>query len=161
MTYQEVIQSREYFVNEYLKARGVYAVLPTLEELDGEWDVVEVVSRSKLFPRNVVRYTRYHIMEGINSWAGYLHNFILPNPQNAAAMEEYNYLSEKEKHEIIDTLNWIMYRNREMNLLQLNESDELTAAFISETFKEWQQRKKHIKSILEKNTGAWIAKLKK
>jgi hypothetical protein len=161
MSYEEVIQSREYFATEYLKAKEAYPSLPTLDEIDAEWDILEAVSRSKLFPRAVVRYTRYHMMEGVNSWAGYLHNFILPNPQNAAAMEEYNYLSEKEKHEIIDTLNWIMYRNREMNLLQLNEDDERTVVFIVETFKEWQQHKKHIKSILEKNTSAWKAKLKK
>lgn len=159
MSYQETIQSREYFVNEYFKAREKYPQLPLLEEIDAEWDIIEIVSRHRWYPRNVVRFTRHHMMEGINSWAGYLHNFILPNSQNAASMEEYNYLTEKERESIISILNWIMYRNREMNLLQLNEHDEQSVAFIVETYREWTAHKALVQKILEKNTGAWKKKL--
>ena len=36
-----------------------------------------------------------------SSWIGYLHDFILPNPQSAIAMEEYKYFSDEEKEECL------------------------------------------------------------
>jgi hypothetical protein len=161
MTYLEVQGAITFFNEQYAKAKKQYPNLPEADDFDEEWNSREFVGKEQFYPQIVVRFLRWHMMQGINSWAGYLHGFILPNPQNAASMEEYNYLNEKEKKQIVDVLNWIMYRNRQMNLLQLNENDDESAEFVVETFKEWKIHKLHIQSILEKNMAAWKAKLGK
>jgi hypothetical protein len=160
MTLAESTEAITYFQQQYEKARTHYA-LPTLHEWDQEFDSLEFVSRQKVFSRSIVRFLRWHMMEVINGWAGYLHGFILPNPQNAAAMEEYNYLDDKEKQTIVEILNWIMYRNRGMNMLQLNENDDGSAAFVIETYREWLAHKAIVNKLLEKNMNAWKNKIKK
>jgi hypothetical protein len=161
MTLQESRAAMLHFSENYTKAREQHPQLPPLEELDSEFDTLELVGREKIFPRSVLRYARWQMMQGVNAWAGYLHGFILPNPQNAASMEEYNFLTDKDKQVLVDTLNWIMYRNREMNLIQLNEDDGKSVDFITETLAEWKERKGTIQKLLERNRDAWKAKLKK
>jgi hypothetical protein len=161
MTYLEVQGAITFFNEQYAKAKQQHPALPTPEEFDAEWNSLEFVGKEQFYPSSIVRFLRWHMMQGINSWAGYLHGFILPNQQNAASMEEYNYLNDKEKKQIVDILNWIMYRNRQMNLLQLHEDDDKSAQFVVDTFKEWKHQKPVIKAILEKNMDAWKAKLGK
>lgn len=161
MTYLEAQAAMTFFNEQYIVAKQRYPHLPSAEEFDAEWSALEFVAKEQVYPQNIVRFLRWHMMNGINSWAGYLHGFILPNQQSAASMEEYNYLNEKEKKQIVDVLNWIMYRNRQMNLLQLNENDVLSATFIVDTFKEWKHHKKTIQVMLEKNMAAWKAKVGK
>jgi len=155
MSLQETQESVDYFIREYATLKERYSRLPSVDELDQELNILEVVGRTRLFPRHVVRFVRWQMMEVVNAWAGYLHGFILPNPQNAASMEEYNHFTDKEKQTIIEMLNWIMYSTREMNLLQLDEDDDRTAQFIITAFSEWKERKKILRSVIDKNTASW------
>ena len=159
MSLQESQEAAAHFTKEYADFKKTYPGLPTLEQLDGQLDILEYAGREKVFPRNALRLVRWQLMNGINSWMGYLHNFILPNPQSAASMEEYDHFTDAEKQEMIKILNWSMYRNREMNLLQLNEEDDKTAVFVTTVFKEWLGHKKVIERVLEKNMASWKGRL--
>jgi hypothetical protein len=159
MTLAESQEAIAHFKSEYAKLRKEYPDLPAYEQFTEEIDALEFISRSKLFPVSTLRFCRWHMMESVGSWMGYLHGFILPNQQNAASMEEYNYLSDADKREVVKILNWNMFRVREANLLQLNEDDEKTAIFISEFFKEWLERKKIVSKLVEKTMVEWKKKV--
>ncbi len=155
---QEHLEAVEEFTARYAKARATHRILPELAQVDAEWEILETVSRERHFPRNAVTYTRSHALRAINSWAGYLHEFILPTPHNAVALEEYNYFDDKEKERIVTVLNWIMYCNREANLLQLDEDDAKSAAFVARILSEWGERKPLLRELLTKNTAIWREK---
>jgi hypothetical protein len=155
---REHLEAVEQFTALYARARQAHPALPALEELDAEWDILETVSREKHFPRNAEMYARWYVLRAVNSWAGYLHEFILPTPHNAVALEEYNYFDDKEKERIIGVLNWIMYCNREANLLQLDEDDAKTAEFIARVLVQWRERKPVLRETLTKNTAIWREK---
>lgn len=148
-----------HFTQEYERAREQFSELPTIEVLDKNTDILEVISRNRHFPRNVIRYTRWHLMQVVNGWAGYLHEFILPNQQSAVSLEEYNYFDDREKEGIIQLLNWIMYRSRESHRLQLDENDEATAAFIVSVWGEWIDKKPLLKKVIDKNIEVWQKKV--
>lgn len=154
---EEAVES---FRKNYTSAQKKHPSLPDLEQLDGEWDVLEGVSRHRHFPLNVVRFTRWYMIQAINGWASYLHEFILPNQQNAVSMEEYNYLTEEEKKGVVEVLNWIMYRNRSANVLQLDENDEKSAELIGKIWAEWgEKHKPTLREIIRKNTDVWKQKV--
>lgn len=155
MTLEESQEAVAHFTKEYAALKAHAPSLPSLEEMDGEFDLLEYIGREHLFPRNAIRYCRWAMMQALGSWMGYLHGFVIPNPQNAPSMEEYNFLDDNERQKVIDILNWHMYRTRELNMLQLNEDDKKTAAFIIGVFKEWQKHKIFLQAVLEKTTKAW------
>ena len=157
----DVIEAQEHFTAEYAKAVAKYQGLPSLEVLDKEFDIVEVIGREKHFPRNALRYTRWFLSRFLDGWVGYLHQFILPNQYSAISMEEYNHFSEKEKEGIISLMNWLMYQQRYANTIQLDENDDETAKFITQLFAGWLERKHFFKTILEKNRDVWQKKAEK
>jgi urease accessory protein UreF len=147
------------FTHAYAAVREKHRALPTLDAVDKEWDILEMLCRDRHTPRNALMYVRWHMMRAINGWASYLHEFILPNPHNAVSLEEYDYFDDKEKEDIVAVLYWIMYRNRCANALQLDEDDAKTATFVIEVWKEWHERKQLLRSIIAKNMNVWREKV--
>jgi hypothetical protein len=153
MTLAESKEAIEHFKAEYSKIK--HKGFPALDDFNGEFDVFEHIGRDKLFPQSVLRYCRWAMLQSTGSWMMYLHGFILPNPQQAPSMEEYNFVSDDERNQIIKIINWHMYRTRDANLLQLNEDDKQTAVFVTEFFHEWIAHKQKVQQILEKSKVEW------
>jgi hypothetical protein len=161
MTLTESREAIAHFTQEYEKLRAKHRALPSADKFNEEFDIFEHISRERLFPHNILRYCRWAMMQAINAWMGYLHGFLIPNPQSAASMEEYNFLDDAEKRKVVDVLNWHMYRTRELNELQLYEDDGRTAAFIITVFKEWRTHKEFLAEILSKTKDAWKERCEK
>ena len=139
--------------------REKYPDLPELNEIDYEWDILDSVGREGVFPKRVVRYTRWFIIRAINSWAGYLHEFILPNQQNAVSMEEFNYFTDEQKQEVVGILNWIMYRLRCVNAVQLAEDDDASAKLTAQMYTEWKEKKQLLRKVVDLNAQVWKKKV--
>jgi hypothetical protein len=154
----DVKQAIESFTAQYNTAKGVYLTLPDLKDLDFEFEILEMVGRECHFPQDAVKYTRWYIMRAITSWLGFLHEFILPNQHSAVSMEEYDYFDEKEKKGIIAFMNWVMYRQRCVNLVQLEENDKESAELIAQILTEWKEKKPFLKTLMKKNVDVWQKK---
>lgn len=155
----EVNESEQYLKEAYQKARENFPNLPPLEDLTKEFDLVEATTRQRLFPRNILKHIRWHLVEVLNGWAGYLQGFLSPHQQSAIAMEEYSYFTDAEKEDLVKIINWIMYRARASHALQLDDTNEKSATFIAETCTEWKEWKPRLHQVISKNADMWKKKL--
>jgi len=150
----------EKLVSEYKKKQKKYRDLPDIDELNNEFEICNFVDEKRIEPRFPLRLVRRGISFFVSSWIGYLHDFILPNPQSAIAMEEYKYFSDEEKEEIVQLIAKLMLLNRLNSKMELLHDDTEDTRFITSAFKEWKDIKERILPKLDKNIKNWKKTIK-
>lgn len=144
----------------YEEKRKTYPYLPSMDDLNFEFEISNYVDERKISPMFPMRYTRRCMAHLIASYIGYLHDFILPNPQSAIAMKEYEYFDEKEKEQIIHLIGRLMRISRYNSSLELMRNEKEDAKFILEMFNEWKRFKDEIAPFMHKNVESWNKQVK-
>ena len=85
------------FAGNYDKIKEKFSDLPSLDELNFEFEIKDAVVAQKIDPSFPLRYIRRHIVGIFYNWINYLHNFIMPNPQSAILIRESESFSDEQK----------------------------------------------------------------
>jgi len=142
------------FVDKYDELKKKYN-LPSMEELNNEFEIIDIVSEKDLSPTFPLRYTRRLMVNLFYGWTNYLHNFIMPSPQSAILAAEAKAFDEEQKGKINKLIKEIMFINRVSAKLDLEHDEKKDAEFISKYFKQWFTLKKLLLELAEINVDSW------
>lgn len=149
------------FKEHYNKAAETYK-LPSLTELQKEFEILDVVGREGHCPINVITFTRWYILKYANSWSNYLNEYIVPDQRYVTSMESANHLDDNDRNKIEKFMAWATYKTKCANIMQLSDdSPAKNAEFIRQMLKEWQEQKEIISNVIKKDVNAWKTSLEK
>lgn len=142
------------YQERYAELQKKYS-LPSLEELNFEFEVLDIITEKKVKTTFPLRYTRRIIVNILSNWTSYLHNFLMPNPQSAILIHESKYFSDEQKEEVNGIIKKIMLFNRLSTKLDLEHIEEKDAEFITNVYQEWLDIKKFILECADINIESW------
>ncbi len=142
------------FERTYTKLQKKYS-LPTLDEINFQFEVVDIVEEKGVKATYPLRYIRRIMVNVFYGWINYLHNFIMPSQQSAILMKESEAFSEEEKEKVIKLIKEIMFINRVSNKLDLELDETKDAKFIKEYYDEWLKVKKVLVELATINVESW------
>lgn len=143
------------FKEDYNKLGEKYD-LPSLDELNSEFEIIDHMTTNNTMTSYPLRYTRRFIVSIFYNWINYLHNFIMPNPQSAILIRESESFSEEQKLEVTKAIKEIMFINRLSTNLDLEMSEEEDAKFLRKYFDEWKDLKKRLLKFAKVNLDGWL-----
>lgn len=149
------IQAVHRFTEQYVALRAQYPQLPNLDELDDTFDVRDGVERERITTSRPMRLAISMSLRWINGWTGTLHDLLLPNQQNAIAMQEASAMTDDDRRHVHEVLDWIMYRNRTWTSLLVTRDDAAEVAFLTDLTQEWIARRARLAAILTKVRRVW------
>lgn len=160
MSELEGLQCVAYFNEQYTAKRSTHLSLPSREELDDAFEVTDYVQRDKLSSPLPIRLAVGCSLRWINGWMNTLHDLLMPNQQNAIALQEASALTDEDREHVHEVVDWIMYRNRTWNLLLVRRDDVAEAQFLKEFHTEWLEKRDKLSVILGKTRAVWEERMK-
>ena len=142
------------FIENYLELSKKYD-LPLLDDLNYEFELVDIIIEKNIAPSFPLRYIRRIIVGVFYGWINYLHNFLMPNQQSAILIHEAKYFTTEQKEQVTSIINKIMIINRISTKLDLEHSEEKDAEFIQKYFTEWSNIKRFILDCAKINIESW------
>lgn len=149
------MENVDVFKADYKKLQEKYD-LPSLDELNSEFEIVDHLISNETYTSYPLRYTRRFIVSIFYNWINYLHNFIMPNPQSAILIRESESFSEEQKLEVTKTIKEIMFINRLSTNLDLEMNEEEDAKFLRKYFDEWKNLKGKLLGFAKNNLDGWL-----
>lgn len=128
-------------------------MLPPFPEMDAEFELSYIDNDNSHF---LLREIRRRIMDKLDAYLKLFENLFQAEP-NVSTMHEQRLFSEQEKAQAFSLFSQLMRISRESALLDLNNDDAATAAFISGTFSEWRSLKPTISSLISRMKESWMA----
>ena len=107
---------------------------------------------SEFFSRQLCR----RIADTYNSWVGYLHGLMVPNPSNMLTVMENKMLEREEKDKVSDLIKKALILTSENTLIGLQKDKKREAKFIDDSIKLWKDYfKPELIKIMEKLNKGW------
>ncbi|HLD06807.1 MAG TPA: hypothetical protein VJC16_04710 [Candidatus Nanoarchaeia archaeon] len=125
--------------------------LPPFKEMDAEFEL-SYIDNSHFLLREI----RRRIMEKLDAYLKLLEDLLQAEP-NVSTMHEQRLFSDGEKAEAFSLFSKLMRISRESAILDLDNGDAETSAFISATFSEWKLLKPALAAIIRKMQESWVA----
>jgi hypothetical protein len=146
--------SLDEFVKRYDQLQQEYS-LPTLDELNFEFEVKDIIAEKNAGTTFPLRYIRRIIVNVLSSWTSHLHNFLMPNPQSAIHVHESKHFTDEDKVQINQLITKIMLFNRLSAKLDLVHDEKKDAEFIKSIYTEWADIKKFIIEFADTTIQSW------
>jgi hypothetical protein len=128
----------------------------SFEDIDRIFYIEDCILRDGFVSNQLSRQLCSRIVETYNSWAGYLHNLIMPNPGNIAAMMESKLFSEKEKKEIGELFKKCMTISSQNSIIGLSKKKEEETKFIDDAVSLWgNSARDKLTEIMRKVNENW------
>jgi len=130
--------------------------LPTIEILDRELEIVDMLSERKELPQNILVALRRRFTEIMYSWINFLHSLIMPNPQSIISNKDAEAFSEKEKENIYKLMAELAKMTRESTSFEVKkEQPKEEAKFIRDNFSRFIEIKKELAELNKKVVEHW------
>ncbi|MBU3913504.1 MAG: hypothetical protein KKB21_03230 [Nanoarchaeota archaeon] len=128
----------------------------TFEQIDEIFFVEDFILKEGFVSNHLMRQISGRIIETFHGWAGYLHNFVLPNPGNAVSVTENKLFSESEKKEIWNVFKGCMDFSSKNSIIGLTKSKEEQTKFIDDSVGFWETLlKPKLTEIMNKVNSEW------
>ncbi|MBD3361954.1 hypothetical protein GF358_04155 [Candidatus Woesearchaeota archaeon] len=144
----------EKFKEKYTEKAKKYN-LPAFEEINSDLFLNDFLNDRKYVPENILGFVRVKLVELLGSWINFLHSFIMPNPQSAILMKDYEATNEDDKKKIIKMIQDIMISQRETILIGLEKDEKKDAEFLKKYYKLWNDIKPKLAEITQRNIDNW------
>jgi len=89
-------------------------------------------------PRDVGASIRGRIVDMFNSWYGYFHGLMLPNPQSIPMHMEAQFFDDELKTQIQSLMHKTMHFMKKSSVVGLSRDKEKEARFVEEAFDFWK-----------------------
>lgn len=138
------------------EARNELSFKSTFDDIENIFFIEDAILQEKFVSDKFSRQLCARILNTYNSWLGYLHNFVSPNPQNIFAMMEAKMLDEQEKQKVSDIVKKIVGLTSTNSLIGLTKDKKLEAEFIDEAVNLWKDYfKPEMIKIMTKINNSW------
>ena len=129
--------------------------LPSFKEINEDFFLQDFLNDRKFIPQQPLGFVRARIVETFGSWINFLHGFIMPNPQSAILMKDFECTNDDEKKEIIEMIQDMMISQRETIIVGLEKDEKKDAEFIKKYFKFWHKTKPGLIKVTKKSLDNW------
>ncbi len=129
--------------------------LPTLDELNFEFEIKDIIVEKKAGASFPLRYVRRIMINVLSSWTNHLHGYLMPNPQSAIHVHESKQFTDDDKERINQLITKIMLFNRLSTKLDLTHDEKKDADFIKSVYTEWIDIKKFIIEFADITIQSW------
>ncbi len=109
------------------------------KEIDEIFFIKDAVLEQGHVSENFSRQLCSRIISIYNSWLGYLHNFIIPNPGSMVSIMENKMISDEDRKIISKIAKKIMAIISTNTLAGLSKNKKLEAGFIDDSVKIWKE----------------------
>ena len=130
----------------------------SLEELEKIFFLKDFIAERKYVSENLSRQLCARIVDLFNSWYGYLHGIMLPNPQSMINVTESQMFNEKEKKEIMRLMNKIIGFTSTNTLNGLLKDKAAEAKFIDDAMVLWNEIIPKLVELMTKVNKNWKEK---
>jgi hypothetical protein len=129
--------------------------LPKFDSLESEFHLGMYISDRKEIPENILLYLAGLMLEYLNGWVSYCHNFVMGNPQSMILMQESQFFSEEKKKEIIGVMTELTVISRHQSYLYIKNREKETAEFIKMAYEKWLAIKPKLLEYSKTNLEKW------
>jgi hypothetical protein len=129
--------------------------LPDFTQFDAEFELVDSTRRLQFVPVKFTRWIRHVMVDKYFNVINYLYTFVVPNQQSVIYLNEYNYISEELRKEVVDVVRELMLESRTSNHIDFTKDEHEDVAFISASFQKWLELKPRIEKISAANIEGW------
>lgn len=143
---------------KYEKMRKDLGLKSTLDQVDNYFYIRDAVIKNRGVPYALPRMVGVKAIEMFNSWIGFLHSLIIPNPNSMIEITQAQIFDEEEKKDInnlIVRLMGVTSRNPIRNLVRDEKKD---AEYIDELVSVWKEVIPKLVEIEEKISDNWKEK---
>ncbi|MEM4336595.1 MAG: hypothetical protein QXG86_01165 [Candidatus Woesearchaeota archaeon] len=126
-----------------------------IEELEREFEIIDLFVEKKELPNFPLRVIRRRIVDVCSLWAGYLHNFIIPNPHSMVSLKDSEVFNDKEKEKIYKLLTKFSKITKESTILEIQNDEKAEALFIRENLEYFKEIKKELEFFIQKDIDFW------
>lgn len=139
------------FDKEFEELRNKYN-LPSFEILAQDFDVEKATEKETLF---ILRETRRAIVEKLSGYMHLLENLINPNAPPMFVYSILKSIKEEDRENMKDIYKKLSKMQIGVMKLDAVYSEKSEADFINESFKQWQDIKKNIYSLVKGFEDNW------
>ena len=127
-----------------------------LEEIDKIFFIRDLVLEKGFVSKDFSNQMRMRIFDVFVFWDNYLHNLIMPNPQNLFNMHEAKVFDESGKKDIIKMMSRVAHLVARNTFLRLSRNNKEESRLIDDSVRFWKQTYLpfYIK-IVKKIEGHW------
>ncbi|NQU97888.1 hypothetical protein HQ533_00315 [Candidatus Woesearchaeota archaeon] len=123
--------------------------LPNLKELDRDFQVSSIEAKNFLLKEIAKK-----ISEKIELFANLLEEILNPETR-LSALHESSMFSDEDKKHVLKIYRKLLYNYRMHSNLEISYDEKETTEYINNFFKEWQNLKPELKSIVTKMQSCW------
>lgn len=149
------------FETEFEKMRKELKFSASLEQLDRVFYLRDYILSAKYLSPNFSKMITRRITDVLNTWNGYLHALIMPNPTNMVNVTESKMFSDEEKEAMIPLMNSICELLSRNNLIALTKDTAEEGKWIDDCLGFWNKiLKKEATKIAKKTHSIWVEKVR-
>jgi len=127
--------------------------LPSYLDVNNDFEISSLEDEKFL-----LRTIRRKIAEKAEAYAKIIEPVLMPE-STQASLHECQLFTEEEKKELYNLFKKMMYFDRLSIEISINETDEKTANFINEFWKEWGSIKSELTNIIKKLKEGWTKEI--
>ncbi len=147
------------FEEEFEKMRKELGFSATLDKLDAVFFLRDFILGTGYVSDELSRMIARRITDSLNSWNGYLHSLIMPNPANMVNITESKMFSDEEKEAMIPLMNAIMELMSRNTLIGLTKDKAEEGKWFDDCLGFWNKTlKKEAIKMMKKTTSLWAEK---
>ncbi len=133
----------------------------SLEKLDSIFFIRDQIQREDYISKDLGRQVARRIVDLYNSWLGYIHGLMMPNPSSMFSVTESQMFDEQEKEELIKLMNKALELTTRNTLIGLNNDKEKEKEFIDYSVEFWDNEfKPKLIKMMNKINLDWDEKAK-
>jgi hypothetical protein len=128
---QLYIQAKE----KYAQAQETFSLQPSYDQIDSIFFITDSLQHENFVSEKILFTISRRMIDTFQSWNGYIHRLLVPNPGHLPEPQESQTLSEDKREVLQRLLQQIMYISGS-NTLALLKSKE-PAEVINESYRFW------------------------
>lgn len=149
------------FEEDFKKMRKELGFSATLDKLDAVFFLRDFILEVDYVSEDLSRMIARRITDSLNSWNGYLHSLIMPNPANMITLTESKMFSDEEKEAMIPLMNAIMELMSRNTLIGLTKDKAEEGKWFDDCLGFWNKTlKKEAIKMMKKTNSIWAEKVR-
>jgi len=153
MPNEELMQEFEAAFETIKKELGFKA---TLDELDTIFFLRDAIHDAGFVSTKLSRQICARMVQTFTSWAQYLHDICVPNPNSLFSMTENKMLADEDKKGLYKLMDFILEFASRNSLIGLTKDKKMEAALIDESLTFWNENlQPTLSEVVKKINKGW------
>jgi len=133
----------------------------TFKEMEKIFFLQDFVAKDGFVSEQLSRAICHRMSDLFNSWNGYMHNLVLPNPGSMINVEENKMLSDEDKQKMIELMNKNIELVSRNGLIGLSKNKKEESKYVDDCVSHWNKTlQPYLLTMMKKINGEWAKRSK-